>query len=84
MFTFKRRLSAGEVVQHAAEAEQVGAMIDGATGDLLGGHVTRRAENRARLRQPSSVAKSRAKPKSRILTRCVFASIQMLSGLMSR
>ena len=47
----ERRFSCGEVVQHAAEAEEIGAMVDVVTGDLFGSHIAWGAKNRALLCQ---------------------------------
>ena len=70
-------------VQHAAQAEQIGAGVDRLAAGLLGRHVLRRAGDEPLcVRLASSAA--RARPKSVILTRSTPFSSRMLAGLMSR
>ena len=52
----ERRLAGAQRVQHAAQAEQVGAVVDGLACGLLGGHVQRRAGDHAGLREAGVVA----------------------------
>ena len=47
----KRRVAGRHEVQHGAQAEQIGAMVDRCAGGLLGRHVVRRAGEDARVRQ---------------------------------
>lgn len=56
VLALERQLAGAHAVEHAAEAEQVAAVIDVAAGGLLGRHERRRADNGPGLREVRLVA----------------------------
>lgn len=52
----KSRYAGGQVVHHAAQAEQIAALIQFASHRLFGSHVTRRSHYRSAVCQPRIVA----------------------------